>query len=315
MPSLKNPNTVVQSGSGRLSSGVDGASVLAAVNSISAHINDPSRAHPAVAINTAAGPTWLNGRTNPAATVQAQLDKIVNDLADRSVGDDGAERVGLAPRSTWLGGRTNPGSDVWTGIEKIINDLSDTASGDDGVERIGAKEVTGSPTSLSLGSAKSQIGELLTALNARARIASAESITGNWTFGTDGTGVTFLQQPFGPIGSGGGVVFWRCSGVLANSDQSIGPTNAADKGFDEYIAPVATANRVLTFTAYDVDVAMRVRVVRLGTEAFDITVKQNGGTSIAKINAGSAGWMEFIFRSTNWHLSAWGGGVTILLAT
>jgi len=41
------------------------------------------------------GPAWLGGRTNPDTTVQAQLDKVVNDLSDNSVGnDDGASRIG-----------------------------------------------------------------------------------------------------------------------------------------------------------------------------------------------------------------------------
>lgn len=37
---------------------------------------------------------WLGGRTNPATTVDAALDKIIVDLGATAAGDDGAERIG-----------------------------------------------------------------------------------------------------------------------------------------------------------------------------------------------------------------------------
>lgn len=38
--------------------------------------------------------TWLGGRTNPAATLFAAIDKIITDLAATTASDDGAERIG-----------------------------------------------------------------------------------------------------------------------------------------------------------------------------------------------------------------------------
>lgn len=58
------------------------------------HIAAASGAHAATAISYAGGGNWLGGRTNPATTVEAQLDKIISDLAAQAANDDGAERVG-----------------------------------------------------------------------------------------------------------------------------------------------------------------------------------------------------------------------------
>jgi hypothetical protein len=57
---------------------------------LAAHLADTDDAHDASAISYAGGSAWLDGDTNPATTVEAQLDKIINDLVD--VG--GAARIG-----------------------------------------------------------------------------------------------------------------------------------------------------------------------------------------------------------------------------
>ncbi len=64
-------------------------------------VRDISRA-PNIQYN--AGPSWLGGRTNPAATVQAQLDKIINDLGATTASDDGAERIGAQAIGDLAGG-------------------------------------------------------------------------------------------------------------------------------------------------------------------------------------------------------------------
>ena len=64
---------------------------------LNAHANATGDAHLAAAIRYAAGPAWLGGRANPAATAQAQLDKIVSDLGVQAAADDGAGRIGAAP--------------------------------------------------------------------------------------------------------------------------------------------------------------------------------------------------------------------------
>jgi hypothetical protein len=102
--------------------------------------------------------------------------------------------------------------------------------------------------------------------------------------------------------------------ILTNANATIGPTAANDMGAHEYRVPTITADRVLTFGATNPTDAKecRIRVVRLGTAAFKVTVEQNGGTDIAEINAGAAGMLEFTWRNNGWRLSAWSGGVTIL---
>ena len=59
------------------------------------HTTMPARAHAASAITYAGGPAWADTTTNPAATVEQQLDKIVADLANQGAGG-GADKVGFA---------------------------------------------------------------------------------------------------------------------------------------------------------------------------------------------------------------------------
>jgi hypothetical protein len=59
---------------------------------INSHINNASGAHAASAVSYAGGGNWADGTTNPATTVEAQLDKLVADL----VAAAGAARIGAA---------------------------------------------------------------------------------------------------------------------------------------------------------------------------------------------------------------------------
>jgi hypothetical protein len=95
----------------------------------------------ATGTNYAGGGTWADATTNPQATVEAQLDKIISDLASTS--GSGADKIGCKARTAWLGGRTNVGGvSVFTAIDKIITDLAATSAGDDGAERIGIQART-----------------------------------------------------------------------------------------------------------------------------------------------------------------------------
>lgn len=60
-------------------------------DALNAHISGATNAHAATAIGYAGGPAWRDATTNPAATVEAQLDKIITDLGDSSV--NGSARI------------------------------------------------------------------------------------------------------------------------------------------------------------------------------------------------------------------------------
>jgi len=121
------------------------------------------------------GPTWADSTTNPAASVEAQLDKIVNDLAAASsgyTGNSGAHKVGsdalasvagvsgtvitggtlysvlqllknasyldVGARNAWLDGTGNPAQSVYAAINSIYSALASNATGADGMAKIGA---------------------------------------------------------------------------------------------------------------------------------------------------------------------------------
>jgi hypothetical protein len=148
----------------------------------------------------AGGGSWAGGTsaTNPATTVEAQLDKIISDLSSTSSGASGAHRIGVDARTTWLGGRTNPTTNGFSAIDKIITDLAATTASDDGAERIGAQ----ANGNLSSGSVRSQ----LDALDAnKARLADIQVFTasGTWTKPTGATAPSNVVDVW-LIGCGGG---------------------------------------------------------------------------------------------------------------
>lgn len=228
------------------------------------HVDGTANKHAAAVIDYAGGVAWADGTTNPATTVELQLDKLLSELASTS--GSGADKIGCKARTNWLGGRTNPAGTLFAAIDKIITDLAATDTGDDGAERIGVAARTGSqgatsfpteglgvrlgrlqdgniemtpktwtrssqaiaaaalnsqitqiisdlssqaatdgasqvgcqnvaqsPTSYASGSVRSQLTEALTAINARARIASAETINGDWTVTGDWVGPRFAK--------------------------------------------------------------------------------------------------------------------------
>jgi hypothetical protein len=142
------PGVSASLGAGSVKSQLD--ALLASVN---AHLVDPEGAHAASAIAYAGGPPWKDGTANPATTVEAQLDKLVGDLAS----DGGAGRLGAAARASWLDGRANPaGVSVLAALNKIVVDLSDQAADADGAARIGAQAAGNLPA----GSVRSQLNAL-----------------------------------------------------------------------------------------------------------------------------------------------------------
>jgi hypothetical protein len=120
---------------------------------INGHISNAAGAHAASAVSYAGGSAWKDGTTNPATTVEAQLDKVITDL----IADAAAARLGAGARTNWLGGRTNPaGVSIFAAIDKIITDLNAQTVGDDGAERIGAAASGNLPA----GSVRSQLNSL-----------------------------------------------------------------------------------------------------------------------------------------------------------
>ncbi len=181
MPSSSIPGSTVAPGPGPVISGSGGAGNNTA---LLAHISDPADAHPATAIGYAGGPVWADLSTNPAATVEFQLDKIVTDLG----GTAGEAKIGTSAYSigsvslsagtvlgrlqalvlasnhhyvsgpTWADLTTNPVNTVEGQLDKIVTDLSAT-TGSAGVDKIGAREIVVAPSLITIaaGTLRSQL--------------------------------------------------------------------------------------------------------------------------------------------------------------
>jgi len=86
-------------------------------------ISDLTGAAGAIKIGYAGGPNWADGSTNPATGVENQLDKIVSDLA----GSGGAIKIGYAGSGNWADGTTNPATSIEAQLDKIVSDLTGAA--------------------------------------------------------------------------------------------------------------------------------------------------------------------------------------------
>lgn len=191
-----------------LTAGTAKAQIDALLGFINSHVAQSSGAHAASAVSYAGGGNWADGTTNPATSVEGQLDKVLTDLAATS----GAPKVGAAattgtPNSltaggvksqidallgfinthvaqasgahaasaisyagggNWADATTNPATTVEAQLDKVITDLAATS----GAPKVGAAATTGTPNSLAAGSAKSQIDALLGFINGHVGAAS-----------------------------------------------------------------------------------------------------------------------------------------------
>ena len=177
------------------------------------HITGVSNLHPASAIDYAGGSNWADGTTNPATTVEGQLDKIVDDL--RSV--TGAAKIGAGIAATWADASGIAAATVDLALEEIVNDLASTSgankigaaiaatwadasgvvggtvdaaleeivgdlAGNGGTAKVGGAAYTGTGTSLSAGTLQAQLRELADEL---AGLAAANNFTAINTFAQD----------------------------------------------------------------------------------------------------------------------------------
>lgn len=156
---------------------------------------------PASSIAYAGGAAWADGTTNPAASVEAQLDKIINDLR-ATVDPAGAKKIGARAQTSgghsvssttidgqilellayidgigaagsiayagggaWADSSTNPATTVENQLDKIIADLG----GANGAQKVGAPGYTSVLNQLAAGSVQTQVAQILGVLDVGAK--------------------------------------------------------------------------------------------------------------------------------------------------
>jgi hypothetical protein len=150
----------------------------------------------------ATGVTWARGNGadgNPAAFADAsvpsdgQINAVFDWIISRLGGTGGlngvgAARIGMDATANWADSSASfAAGPLRTVVAGIISILASSV----GSAKVGGAAVSQSPTNLSANPVGTQIAALLTAINARARIASAETITAKYTFdlASAGTGI------------------------------------------------------------------------------------------------------------------------------
>lgn len=117
------------------------------------HVLGLADAHPGTTIAYGGGGNWKDGTTNPATTVEAQLDKIVSDLATNG----GAAKISTA--GAGIGTWANGDQIAYTSIQATLNDLAASLGTGDAPMKIAAAG-QGVLGLLGAGSLRSQLNDL-----------------------------------------------------------------------------------------------------------------------------------------------------------
>jgi hypothetical protein len=175
------PNTLAQ--------GTILTQLTALITALRDHVNQASSAHAASAISYAGGGNWADGTTNPAATVEAQFDKIFTDLG----GSGGAAKVGFAGSGTWADGTTNPATTIEAQLDKIVTDLGGTG-GASKIKYDGGSNWADGTTNPAT-TVETQLDKILTDLGGAGGAAKIQyNGGGNWADGTTNPAATVEAQ-------------------------------------------------------------------------------------------------------------------------
>ena len=121
-------------------------------------IDDLISASGAAKINTAAAAAWADGTTNPAERLDQRIDSIISDLAAGA----GAAKIAIAAGSAWHDATTNPAERLDQRVDSIITDLT----ANNGADRIGVQASTPSGIVTAGGSIHDALNELDAAIDA-----------------------------------------------------------------------------------------------------------------------------------------------------
>lgn len=158
------------------------AALTLLLTALNQHIDGGAFNHPAADSNYAGGSDWIDATANPAATVEAQLDKIITDLG---TGTGGAAKLTAADSvATWHDATAVVPTvkSIQQFLERVVTQIADAGIiGNGGADRVGAAAQTVVAEILTSGSIFDQLNEVLTLLNAKGKLAAANS----WTAAND----------------------------------------------------------------------------------------------------------------------------------
>lgn len=101
------------------------------------HVTGAADPHDAGALNYLGGGAWADGTTNPAATVEAQLDKIIADLSPTATSSSGARKIGMEQGPAWADASTTAAGTLQAFLAAVITALASTTASSSGARKLG----------------------------------------------------------------------------------------------------------------------------------------------------------------------------------
>ena len=185
-------------------------------------------------------------------------------------------------------------------LQDILTELNNHITGVSNLHpatAISAAAVSQSPTSLSLGTVSSQLAALLTAVNARARLASAETVAGAWTFNAN--------RAFHPVSDVG-----ELQRVVELFDVNQGINSG---GVDHFRVPVITGDKVDALADPAADGRVLTFTKPQATATYTWTLRRADTTVLVTFDAASRGSVTVISDGGVWKIlsvEVWGGTVS-----
>lgn len=189
-----------------------GSALTQIVDRYNSHVDGSLDPHTGVSVAYAGSGAFANGDTLVSSNLQSAIDEVVNKLASilttsgthrigsfaipSSIGGStiaagtlfsiltalrSATNIEVAALASWLGGNANEAATLQVALGRIISDLGSQLNGDDGIKLIGGYAIGGTPDSLATAPLRDMLTSMLTLVNARARKAGSETISGDWT--------------------------------------------------------------------------------------------------------------------------------------
>lgn len=134
------------------------------------------------AIQHTNGSEKFAGNVNPPASgdLRTWLRQLVTDLG-KTTATTGAQRIGHVALGNYADASSGPGAG---GIGGQLSSWFTAMSASGGTAKVGSAALSGSPTNVGSGTLLQTLQALLNAINDRARLGVAETISGAWTFST-----------------------------------------------------------------------------------------------------------------------------------
>ena len=267
------------------------------------HVTAAADRHNATAIDYSGGGAWADGSTNPAATVAAQLTKIIADLSPTTASASGARKIGIEQlASTWQDATTVAAGTLYAMVNSIVGALASTTASASGARKLGIEALTAWADGTANGATSiyTRVAAIVSSLAATTAANSGShkigiATLGNWADATTGGAAGTLFSTIAGIVSAlaGSTGTAKVGGAAISSS---GIAIAAGTLASQLTALVSVSNQAYALQAARTEVLFVVQNTKyyetIATGKQTVVVMGDAGEYAYSTNAGRGTWTQ-----------------------